>query len=640
MGSLSDKLEYLLDTKEQLKSALIDKSVDIDENTTFRNFAIKTTEDTGLVDTSDANAVANKIIKGYNAYVNGQKIEGSIVPVTTTHTPTVSIISTTTDSSHPGQIRLGTATWQNVYLQDAGIALWFNQYNLARSLGIQANILKNGSTVLGVRGSVVELNGQTKNITPSLNPQIIEPDEGYNGITVVNIDAVTSNIDPNISAENIKNGVNILGVVGNLNSGIDTSDATAIANDIVNGQTAYVNGVKLTGTINIVNVITDTDPDNFMIQPNFMGMPFCLISGKVNPQTATGRAIVTNNTNLDAVVNHSVLANGIGLNSNILKQGVNILGVVGNLDPSSGSGWSVPNGLNFNANGTIEANNWNFDLRSDLSGMFYASKELINLTGEENWDVSNVVNTSNMFYYCQNLTDLDVSNWNTSSLVNASYMFYYCQNLTSLDVSNWNTSNVIDMSSMFSGCSNLINLNVSNWDVSNVTYINTLFSSCNITNLDVSSWNTSKVINMAFTFSTCKNLTNLDVSSWNTSNVTDLLYMFRNCNTLTNIDVSNWDVSNVITMDGMFRDCQKLKNIDISNWNINNGVTNIANMFYQCKSLSDASVHSIINMCLNATNVTIKNLSFSNLKSPFYYAISNTRYQNRWSELTAAGWTY
>lgn len=61
---------------------------------------------------------------------------------------------------------------------------------------------------------------------------------------------VTINKDKDLIPENIKNGVNIFGVVG---ISLDTSDATAKAEDILEGETAYVNGVKIEGT-NIYSV--------------------------------------------------------------------------------------------------------------------------------------------------------------------------------------------------------------------------------------------------------------------------------------------------------------------------------------------------------------------------------------------------
>ena len=99
--------------------------------------------------------------------------------------------------------------------------------------------------------SIVELKGQTKTVVPSTSEQTISPDAQYNGLTSVTVNAVTSAIDSNIVADNIKKDVSILGVTGTYapEEEIDTSDADATASDIVLNKTAYVNGEKITGTL-------------------------------------------------------------------------------------------------------------------------------------------------------------------------------------------------------------------------------------------------------------------------------------------------------------------------------------------------------------------------------------------------------
>lgn len=56
---------------------------------------------------------------------------------------------------------------------------------------------------------------QDKTIAPTVEEQIVFPDDNYNGLNKVTVNAVTNEIDENIKSENIKNGVDILGVTGN-----------------------------------------------------------------------------------------------------------------------------------------------------------------------------------------------------------------------------------------------------------------------------------------------------------------------------------------------------------------------------------------------------------------------------------------
>ena len=79
---------------------------------------------------------------------------------------------------------------------------------------IQPNNIKLGVSILGVEGNVEpDKPDQTKEVNPSINEQIITADTGYE-LAEVKVNGVTSEIDENIKPENIKKGVEILGVVG------------------------------------------------------------------------------------------------------------------------------------------------------------------------------------------------------------------------------------------------------------------------------------------------------------------------------------------------------------------------------------------------------------------------------------------
>lgn len=81
---------------------------------------------------------------------------------------------------------------------------------------IQSGNIKKDVTILGVTGDFdpQPIIQPTVTITPTTLNQTVTPNPGYDGLGRVDINAVTSAIDPNILAENIKKNIDILGVTG------------------------------------------------------------------------------------------------------------------------------------------------------------------------------------------------------------------------------------------------------------------------------------------------------------------------------------------------------------------------------------------------------------------------------------------
>ena len=152
-----------------------------------------------------------------------------------------------------------------------------------------------GSTQVDMQGGFVTggasgASFQSKTVSPSESAQTVKADNGYDGLSQVTVNAVSKTYvgsgvtkksattytpgtsdqsiasgqylngtqtikgDSNLTAANIKSGVKIFNVTGSYagsggSSGTDTSDATATASDIAKGKTAYVQGAKVTGTV-------------------------------------------------------------------------------------------------------------------------------------------------------------------------------------------------------------------------------------------------------------------------------------------------------------------------------------------------------------------------------------------------------
>lgn len=84
-------------------------------------------------------------------------------------------------------------------------------------------------------------NYQTKTVTPNANEQTVTADEGYDALSSVTVQG-----DENLTGENIKNGVTIFGVQGNLKSKLDEVGTTVT----VEAQTSIIQGSRWEGDLN------------------------------------------------------------------------------------------------------------------------------------------------------------------------------------------------------------------------------------------------------------------------------------------------------------------------------------------------------------------------------------------------------
>lgn len=246
----------------------------------------KTTD--GGIDTSDATATASDIAKNKTAYVNGEKVTGNV----SVYGFNANNIGVEFEDGYIKYINNGVSR----FMVDKGGAIGKS----ASSFGdATASDVAKGKTFTSAAGLLVtgtkesaatgNYTLQEKTVTPSESAQAVTPDSAYYGLSKVYVGAINKTYvgsgvskksaatytpttsdqtiaegqylsgkqtikgDTNLLAKNIKKGVSIFNVAGTYEAaatgGVDTSDATATADDVLKGKTAYVNGAKVTGTL-------------------------------------------------------------------------------------------------------------------------------------------------------------------------------------------------------------------------------------------------------------------------------------------------------------------------------------------------------------------------------------------------------
>ena len=327
----------------------------------------------------------------------------------------------------------------------------------------------------------------------------------------------------------------------------------------------------------------------------------------------------------------------------------------------------------------LDVTHFNTAKVEDMYGMFYSCSSLA-LLDVTHFNTENVTNMGYMFFNCSSLTSLDVAHFNTANVKVMSYMFSSCSSLTSLYLTNFNTEKVTNMENMFSGCQALTTIYASSKFVTTqVTKSSGMFNKCEkLKGEEV--WTKDKATDKTFakieggyfsraiprvkyadgtltffltsketlgeneyelnsgknlpewvkhTFSItkvvfdtsfanarptscykwffwCEKLNQVEgIKNLNTKEVTDMADMFYECRDLSSLDVSGFNTEKVTDMSGMFYECISLKLLDVAKFNTAN-VKSMSNMFYRCYNLD----------LLNVTNFNTANVT--NMQGMFY----------------------
>lgn len=256
-----------------------------------------------------------------------------------------------------------------------------------------------------------EVNLQSKDITINQNgTTTVTPDTGYDGLS--DVDVTVSGI-------------------------LDTSDATATAEDMAFGVTAYVNGNKITGRAATQtgtaqrNVTTQSD-----IQINVFDK-FCM------KYSFSSRAeLYKRYSAIELQATPSLVAGAIGLTANKLKKDEVVLGITGTYE---GEKVVLPDGIKFQ-----QSTSTNMDWLADV-------------------DTSQITSFSGFIRNCKQITSLPY--FDTSNGTNFGQM---CQSARALvSFPQINTSNGTNFADMFQDCKALVNVPVLDW--SKATGLNNVF---------------------------------------------------------------------------------------------------------------------------------------------------------------------
>lgn len=362
---------------------------------------------------------------------------------------------------------------------------------------IDANIvagnIKKDITILGVTGSYEAGGGGTieaLNVTPSTSAQTITATGGVDGYSPVNVSAVTSSIDANITAGNIKKDVTILGVTGSYEGGTTPTGTLQITTNGVHDVTNYASAdvaVPTSGPSMYVKYAVN----NGVLERDGTNTPLISLSGVTEvEQFALFRAF-KDNTSISGSVD---LTNINVIRPSAFREAfVGCTGITGNVTVA--------------LDGSLYINP---DVRDGFGNYFYHAFDGAGVTSVTITGSDFVQSTSNKFGYafarmfenCSSLTTLNATNLTGSIKLAMTYSgapfgsMFKNSGLTSVDLSNLtNVAGRELFTETFSNCLNLTTVVLGLTSIgpssgstyaTNATFNKTFYGCTALVNVDVS----------------------------------------------------------------------------------------------------------------------------------------------------------